>query len=113
MDDDEELQKLREKRMKELMTRSVNAKMTGDIIQVGSDNFNEIINSNMPVLVDFYANWCPPCKTMAPIIEALAVDYKGKFVFSKLNCDEEPTIARQFSVSSIPTFIFFKNGKPV
>jgi len=115
MEDDEELQELRKKRMAELMKtkRSVGVKMAGQVIQVDSSNFDEIINSNMPVLVDFYANWCPPCKTMAPIIEALATDYSGRIVFSKLNCDEEPAIARQFSVSSIPTFIFFKNGSPV
>lgn len=115
MEDDEELQELRKKRMAELMKTkgSVDAKMTGDVIKADSSNFNEIINSNMPVLVDFWASWCPPCKTMEPIIEALAKDYAGKFVFSKLNCDEEPAIARQFSVSAIPTFIFFKNGSPV
>lgn len=115
MEDDEELQELRKKRMRELMKtkRSVDVKMTGQILTADSSNFNEIINSNMPVLVDFWASWCPPCKTMEPIIEALAKDYAGKFVFSKLNCDDEPAIARQFLVSSIPTFIFFKNGSPV
>jgi thioredoxin 1 len=95
------------------MKRSVNAKMTGEIIHANSGNFNEIISSNMPVLVDFFTFWCPPCKTMEPIIEALANDYAGKAKFAKINCDEEPMIARQFSVASIPTFIFFKEGKPV
>jgi thioredoxin 1 len=115
LDDDEELQELRKKRMAELMKtkRSVDVKMAGQIIQADSSNFNEIINSNVPVLVDFYTTWCPPCAKMAPIIETLAEDYTGKFVFGKLNCDEEPAIARQFHVSSIPTFIFFKNGSPV
>jgi thioredoxin 1 len=114
LENDEELQELRKKRIAELMKtkRSVDEKMTGQVIQADSSNFNEIINSNMPVLVDFWASWCPPCKTMEPIIEALAKDYSG-FVFAKLNCDEEPAIARQFHVSSIPTFIFFKNGSPV
>ena len=114
MDDDEELQKIRKKRMRELlMKRSVDVKMKGDIIQADSSNFNEIINSNMPVLVDFYTTWCPPCAKMAPIIEALATDYAESFMFAKLNCDEEPSIARQFSVSSIPTFIFYVSGRPV
>jgi thioredoxin 1 len=117
MEGDEELQELRKKRMRELMKRSVEAKMPENvpvgIIPLDSGNFNEIINSNVPVLVDFYTVWCPPCETMKPIVETLAKDYAGKFVFAKLNCDEESSIARQFSVYSIPTFIFFREGKPV
>ncbi|MCK5587356.1 MAG: thioredoxin [Candidatus Lokiarchaeota archaeon] len=114
MEDDEELQELRNERIRELMMkRSIDTKMTGDIIQANSSNFSEIINSSMPVLVDFYTTWCPPCAKMAPIIEALANDYAETFMFAKLNCDEEPSIARQFSVSSIPTFIFYVSGRPV
>jgi thioredoxin 1 len=71
----------------------------------------EVFNSQIPVLVDFYAEWCGPCKQMAPVIDKLAVEFEGKFKIGKLDVDANPLKSEEFQVRSIPTLIFFKNGK--
>ena len=77
-----------------------------------SANFEEeVLNSEIPVLVDFYADWCEPCKMMAPIVESLAESFDGKVKVGKLNIDEEMDIAQKYRVMSIPTFIVFKGGQ--
>jgi len=73
----------------------------------------EVLQSTVPVLVDFWAVWCGPCKMIAPHVEALATDYAGKAKVLKLNVDEEPDIAQKYGIMSIPTLLFFKNGKVV
>lgn len=73
----------------------------------------EVLQSEMPVLVDFYADWCGPCKMMAPLVEQLAAEYEGKAVVGKLNIDEEEDIAAQYRVMTIPTLAVFKGGKLV
>lgn len=73
----------------------------------------DVLKSDVPVLVDFWAPWCGPCRMMTPIIEELAEDYNGKAKIGKLNTDENPQSAGQFGVISIPTLILFKDGKPV
>ena len=79
-----------------------------------TDNFEkEVLQSELPVLVDFYADWCGPCKMMAPIVEGLAQGYDGKVKVGKLNIDDQMEIAQQYRVMSIPTFILFKDGKAV
>ncbi len=79
-----------------------------------TDNFEkEVLQSELPVLVDFYADWCGPCKMMTPIVEGLAQGYDGKVKVGKLNIDDEMEIAQQYRVMSIPTFILFKDGKAV
>lgn len=78
------------------------------------ENFNqEVMNSNSPVLVDFYANWCGPCRMMMPVIEEMSKIYDGRVKVAKVNVDEEPELAEQFRVMSIPSFFFIKNGKVV
>ncbi len=78
-----------------------------------TENFEtEVLQSDIPVLVDFYADWCGPCKMMAPVVEKLAEELEGRVRVGKLNVDESMQIAQQYRVSSIPTFIIFKNGKP-
>jgi len=78
-----------------------------------TENFNaEVIGSDKPVLVDFYADWCGPCKMMAPVIEEIANEYEGKVKVGKLNVDDNPEISEQFEIMSIPTLIFFKDGQP-
>lgn len=77
-------------------------------------NFNnEVIDSDIPVLVDFYADWCGPCQMMMPIIEELAEEYDGRIKIGKVNTDEDPSLAVSYGVMSIPTFLFIKNGKVV
>ena len=75
-------------------------------------NFEEeVLKSEIPVLVDFYADWCGPCQMMAPVIEQLAGEYEGRVKIGKLNVDENPDIAVQYKVMSIPTMIIFRNGE--
>ena len=77
-------------------------------------NFDqEVLKSETPVLVDFWAEWCMPCRIVSPIIEELAKEYKGKVKVGKLNVDENSHMAGHYGVMSIPSIIFFKNGQPV
>ena len=78
------------------------------------ENFNqEALSCDLPVLVDFYADWCGPCKMLAPVIEALATEYEGKVKIGKLNVDEAPNTAQKYGVMSIPTLLYIKNGEVV
>ena len=81
-------------------------------ITVNDENFDdEVLRSDIPVLVDFWAEWCGPCKVVGPTIEALASDYQGKVKVAKLNVDDNPEAAGRFGVRSIPTLIVFKDGE--
>jgi thioredoxin 1 len=85
----------------------------GKPVEIKEAKFNEVvIKSKMPVLVDFWAPWCGPCRMVAPVVDELATEYDGKISFVKLNVDDNPQIASQFGVMSIPTLIVFKGGKP-
>lgn len=83
-------------------------------IHFTDENFNqEVLSSNIPVLVDFYADWCGPCKMLAPTIETLAQEYEGKVKVGKLNVDNAPDTAQKYGIMSIPTLLYFKNGEIV
>ena len=72
--------------------------------------FNEIIKSDKPVLIDFYADWCGPCQTLLPTVEKLAAKYKDDFIIAKINVDKNPELSRKFKVRSIPALFFIKDG---
>ncbi len=78
-----------------------------------ADFEKEVLQADLPVLVDFYADWCTPCKMMGPIVKELAEKYDGRIRIGKLNIDENPNTTNQYGVMSIPTFIVFKNGEKV
>lgn len=81
-------------------------------ITLTNENFqNEVLKSEVPVLVDFWAAWCGPCRMVAPIIEEIAKEYTGKVKVGKINVDEQPELASAFRIASIPTIMIFKNGK--
>lgn len=83
-------------------------------VTITKDNFDaEVLKSEQPVLVDFWAEWCGPCKIVEPIVEELAKTYEGKIKVGSVNVDNEQELAMQYQVMSIPTFIIFKNGQPV
>ena len=74
---------------------------------------NEVTDSELPVIVDFWAEWCAPCRMMAPILEEIGKEYEGKIKVGKLNVDENPTVAGEYRVMGIPTLLFFRSGKLV
>jgi len=84
-----------------------------DIAELDTKSFEEMISGDTPVLVDFWAEWCAPCRAIAPMIDDLAKTYAGQVTFVKLNTDENPRVPQQYMVMGIPTLLFFKAGKLV
>lgn len=88
--------------------------MSGKIVELTSQSFEiEVINSELPVIVDFWAQWCAPCRALTPTLEELAEELNGKVKIRKLNVDEYPDIPSRYGIMSIPTLLFFKEGKVV
>jgi thioredoxin 1 len=88
--------------------------MAGDVVTVGDAEFKrEVLESGQPVLVDFTATWCAPCRALAPTLEALATEYKGKVKIAKIDVDDNQDTAQQYGIRSMPTLLMFKGGKVV
>ena len=86
--------------------------MSDSIIHVTDNNFDEtVLKAELPVLVDYWAEWCGPCKMIAPVLEEIASDYQGKVTVAKLNIDENPATPQHYGVRGIPTLILFKDGE--
>jgi len=85
--------------------------MSGKVSEVGDQNFEaEVLNAEEPVLVDFWAAWCAPCRMLAPVVEAIAEEYEGKAKVLKLNVDENMTTSGKYNIKGIPTLLLFKDG---
>ena len=82
-------------------------------VTITSENFSSLKNGDMPLVVDFWATWCGPCRMMAPIIEELAKEYEGKAIIGKCDVEENDDLAAEFGIRNIPTVLFFKNGDVV
>lgn len=83
-------------------------------LKITKNNFEaEVVKSQLPVLLDFWAVWCPPCRMLSPVIEEIAEEYEGRVKVGKINVDEEPELAAMFAVENIPTVVVVKNGKVV
>jgi thioredoxin 1 len=111
--EEDELKRIRERKLRELLRGKEKKSLGGQVIHITDSNFNEIINKNQLVLVDFFADWCMPCRMMAPVVEELAKEYAGKVLVGKINVDENPATADRFQVYSIPTLIILKAGEEV
>ncbi len=111
--DDDEIEQIKKKKLAEMMKRARTPEnKENEIIELTDANFDEIISSDSPTLVDFWAEWCSPCKFMLPVFSRLAKKYQS-IRFARLNVDQAQSIATRIGVYAIPTFIMFKNGQVV
>lgn len=120
MGGEEELERIKRRMMRRMMSRMGGGGeergpwIDGRVIELDESNFDSAISTaSKPVLVDFWAIWCPPCRVMKPIVEELARDYAGRAYFAKVNVDENQRLALRYRVLSIPCFLLFKGGRLV
>ena len=110
MSEDPEIAKIMQKKLDAMINQKPEPKIEPGIIALNSSNFDQIISAETPTLVDFWAEWCGPCKSMHPIFESLEKQYP-KIKFARVNVDQNQNISMKFSVQSIPTVIMFKSGQ--
>jgi thioredoxin 1 len=113
MTEDEELQKIRTKKLKERLGKT-QLHRTDGVITLKFASFDKFLeNTNLPVLVDFWAEWCMPCRIMAPVMKELALDYEGKALFAKINVDENPEVASRYNIMRASAhFTTLRDGRP-
>ena len=104
--EDKDLEKIKEEKIKKMLDQA-----KAGVVKLTSSSFDSFLNTGLPVLVDFWADWCMPCRMMAPVMEELSQLYAGKVLFGKVNVDENQIIAMKYGISSIPTTLFIKNNK--
>ncbi len=111
---DDELEQIKQKKLAEMIKKQqeFNDIKESGVTELDSSNFEQVISSEIPTLVDFWAEWCGPCRAMHPIFTRMARKFK-KITFARLNIDQNQEIATMFGIQSIPIFIMFKNGSPV
>ena len=110
LSEDPEIAKIMQKKLDAMINQKAQPKIEPGIIDLNNSNFEQTISADNPTLVDFWAEWCGPCKSMHPIFESLAKEYPN-VKFARVNVDQNQNISTKFAVQSIPTFIMFKSGK--
>ena len=103
--EDEELERIKAEKMKEMMSQQ-----NPGIVELNSSSFDNFLKTDLPIIVDLWADWCMPCRIMAPVMEELAKDYAGKALFARVDVDRNSEIASRYGIMSIPHFLIFKNG---
>jgi thioredoxin 1 len=103
--EDEELERIKAEKMKEIMSQQ-----NPGVVELNSSSFDNFLKTNLPIVVDLWADWCMPCRIMAPVMEELAKDYAGKALFARVDVDRNSEIANRYRIMSIPHFLIFKNG---
>lgn len=109
MAEDPEIEKIKQRKLEDLLRKRNQPTVEAGITDLDSQNFEQVVSSENPTLVDFWAAWCGPCQTMHPIFESLSRKYP-KIKFARVNVDQNQNIAMRFGVQSIPTFLMFKSG---
>lgn len=103
--EDEELESIKAEKMKEMTSQQ-----NPGVVELNSSSFDNFLKTDLPVVVDLWADWCMPCRIMAPVMEELAKAYAGKALFGKVDVDQDSEIASRYGIMSIPHFLIFKNG---
>jgi thioredoxin 1 len=112
MSDDPEIERIMQRKLNDMLKQQNQPKVEPDVIDLNETNFDQIVSAENPTLVDFWAEWCGPCKSMHPIFESLSKKYPN-VKFARVNVDNNQNISVRFAVQSIPTFIMFKSGQVV
>ena len=110
---DDELALLREKRKKELEEKMKHEKKTGSVENVDEMHFQQFVGTNTYAVVDFWAEWCGPCRRIAPIMDELSIEFAGRVAFGKCNTDDNRSLAMQFNIDAIPAMMLFSHGQLV